>query len=114
VQDDDRPLLLLPPRCCCCCRRAAAAAAAAAALLLPPLLLLLLLLQVSLVKDYIARQLQVEGKEIAKDRDTISRLQVSCCCCCCFCRTQAHLSGMLALLQASVRFPEGFMHVNLY
>jgi hypothetical protein len=39
-------------------------------------LLLLLLLQVSIVKDYVARQLQMEGKEIAKDRDTISRLQV--------------------------------------
>jgi hypothetical protein len=38
--------------------------------------LLLLLLQVSIVKDYVSRQLQMEGKEIAKDRDTISRLQV--------------------------------------
>jgi hypothetical protein len=53
------------------------------------LLLLLLLLQVSIVKDYVARQLQREGKEIAKDRDTITRLQVRCCCCC----------GMLALWQ---------------
>jgi hypothetical protein len=50
------------------------------------MLLLLLLLQVSIVKDYVSRQLQMEGKEIAKDRDTISRLQVrsnGCCCGCC-------------------------------
>lgn len=49
--------------------------------LLPPLVVLQTLaknknLKVSIVKDYVARQLQMEGKEIAKDRDTISRLQV--------------------------------------
>eukprot|EP00882_Tetradesmus_deserticola_P009855 GHRQ01010413.1.p1 GENE.GHRQ01010413.1~~GHRQ01010413.1.p1 ORF type:complete len:423 (+),score=244.16 GHRQ01010413.1:587-1855(+) len=48
--------------------------------LLPPLVVLQTLaknktLKVSLVNNYVARQLQMEGKEIAKDRDTISRLQ---------------------------------------
>jgi hypothetical protein len=51
---------------------------------------MLWLLQVSIVKEYVSRQLQMEGKEIAKDRDTISRLQVrsadatrsSLCCSC--------------------------------
>lgn len=39
-------------------------------------MLLISCLQVSIVKDYVARQLQAESAEITKDRDTISRLQV--------------------------------------